>query len=200
MNSTIPASVQYWIDTHADLIESWHLEDDGYSDNPTSPLAIWLYLAEGYVCDATECHTVHAATAKDFFDDVSTIHLCDCEECRKANAEPVTDLAFTKLQLEEIAHRIDISINEPDHWDNFYGFTVDQMRAFEDRINKAKPGKAILIRVAEAYWLREESQNGYEIWTANVAYYNDVNNRTMMNTYRNLNEKAIRALDVTGQI
>jgi len=77
MRSEIPITIMNWINKNKDKVESYHLEDDGYSDHENSPYAIWLYLKNDWFNPMTELTCIHAATVRQFMDDVKYLEIKD---------------------------------------------------------------------------------------------------------------------------
>lgn len=56
------------------LDEAFH-DSDGY----------WAYTKNGYRFDATESHTAHGYTQAEFLQDIRSLSVCDCDECKSVD-------------------------------------------------------------------------------------------------------------------
>jgi len=63
-NSTIPKTLQKWIDANPEKVEDTYMENDGYGDE-SHPYSFWLHLTDEYFCPAMECRTIHEVTVRE---------------------------------------------------------------------------------------------------------------------------------------
>jgi len=80
-NFTMPKTITKWCDSHPEIVESYHLEEDGMGESEGQPIGIWVYFKYGYINVGTETHMIHESTVKAFLEQVENIEPCRCEEC-----------------------------------------------------------------------------------------------------------------------
>lgn len=68
-NKKIPKTIQKWIDLNPEKVADYSIEYDEWGECNQGGYSIWLGLKDGYWCSMTECHAIHAATAKSFLED-----------------------------------------------------------------------------------------------------------------------------------
>lgn len=61
---TVPNSVLRAIQKRAHIIDSYHMEDDGFAEEGQGDYAIWIYLKPGWICGFSDTSTIHEATAR----------------------------------------------------------------------------------------------------------------------------------------
>ena len=63
-SNNIPKGLKKALERHAEVVDSYHMEQDGFGEGNEGPWSIWIYLKNGYIIPHKECGTSHAATAK----------------------------------------------------------------------------------------------------------------------------------------
>ena len=74
-NTNIPKKMQKWLDDNADKIESYHLEDDGFSGDDKNPYSIWVSLKDEWICSWMECGQIHECTQEAFMEYAGSVML-----------------------------------------------------------------------------------------------------------------------------
>ena len=62
ISERIPKKLQQALSRHADVIQNYYMEDDGFGDKEGS-WSIWIHLKPGLICPEMECGTIHEADA-----------------------------------------------------------------------------------------------------------------------------------------
>ena len=75
MLNKIPKTIQTWIDKNAEMVDEYHLEDDGYSENHNRPYSIWCYFKPEWINPWTGTGCIHASTVADFLNEAPCIRL-----------------------------------------------------------------------------------------------------------------------------
>ena len=75
MLNKIPKTIQVWLDKNSEMIDDYHLEDDGYSENHNRPYSIWCCFKPEWINSLTDTGCIHASTVSDFMNETSCIRL-----------------------------------------------------------------------------------------------------------------------------
>jgi hypothetical protein len=83
MKSSRPLkTVQRLIEKHADKIDEYWIEEDGFGDaDELGGFSYWIYFKKGWINYMTETHCIHECTAKDVKEHFKYIEKCECESC-----------------------------------------------------------------------------------------------------------------------
>jgi|TARA_R110000751_G_scaffold88998_2_gene175745 hypothetical protein len=81
-SSTIPKTIQKWLDANADKIDEVDVERDEWAGpDGLGDWSIWCWLKLGWKIEGYGGHLIHEASAKDFIEQTKLIVPCECEEC-----------------------------------------------------------------------------------------------------------------------
>jgi len=86
INNTIGKTIQAWLDKHADIIDSYHMEEDEFGGY-RSPWSIWVYFKPGHIGSSTETHMIHETNVRDFLYAAAMVIPCSCDQCINSDGE-----------------------------------------------------------------------------------------------------------------
>jgi hypothetical protein len=76
----MPKRIQKWAEKNSHLVENIHMERDSF--DPASQYSVWLLLKKGWGNGDPASHIIHESAVSHFFEAVTLITKCDCENCR----------------------------------------------------------------------------------------------------------------------